>query len=955
MKTLSPPLVILLSVCMMLCVAGAYFYYERNYQAGFASAQRDHIFIELNSLHSRLDNALSHNLQIPNTLNSYLFAHGDINDAEFQRLARQMLEEHQGAIRSIQLARGTTITHFYPLQGNQQVAGIDLLNLPEQAAAVRQTIASKKMLMAGPLQLVQGGTGLVVRKPIYLPQPDGSEQFWGLATVVIDWPQLLQQAGLATDVPRIEMAIRDHSEDGATAAPLFGNREVIDGDPVSVELSVAGRRWELMAMPHGGWQRLAPDTWFHRSGALFLALATGLFGAWRLGYPARLRRDVETATRELQAIRDHLEQRVAERTHVVLESELLRRTLLANVPFPLIVTRLDDGKILYDNELAVDLFEHAEGGGIGQRSHDFYVRAEDRKILLDKLRTDGRALNVEFHLKTAKGRQFYALISAVRINYDGDDAILVSANDISERKRIELALKTSEENFRKAFEYVPTPTAITRMDDSKVLQLNPAAVALFRVENVPMEQLYARDFYVSLEDRQRYLEKFHAEGGVKGFELRMKDYEGNVYDLLMASVGVEFAGESAVLISLTDITLRKEAERRLRQANIEAEKAVRAKSEFLAIMSHEIRTPLNGALTMLKVLERTELTPKQREYVETINLSGESLLTILNDVLDLSKIEAGMLEITPVSFEVRTLLEEMAILMRPLAERSRLELSCVVHDAVPHSLVGDATRLRQVLFNLMGNAIKFTERGAVAVEVQSLEDDATHVTLKFSVRDTGIGVDPLLQSRLFSSFSQIDSSIARRYGGTGLGLAICRRLVEAMGGTIGVVSELNRGSTFWFTLRLPRDRRTIDRAETVSAPSSGAVGKLKILLVEDNEINRRAGSVLLTMEGCEVQTAIDGLDALAILETETFDVVLMDIHMPGIDGLEATRRLRKMGAATASVPVIALTADITQENLQECLLVGMDTVLTKPINLAKLRDALCSVESARRTTMALEG
>ncbi|HEY0634141.1 MAG TPA: ATP-binding protein [Gammaproteobacteria bacterium] len=935
-------------------MAGAYFYYELNYQKGFEAAQRAHTLAELNSLHSRLDNVLSRNLQIPGTLNSYVVSRGEISEAEFQRLARQMLEESPGSVRSVQLTRGTTVTHLYPLQGNQQMAGVDLLTLPGQAAAVHQTIESKQMLLAGPFELVQGGTGLVVRKPIYLPQPEGAPLFWGLATVVIDWPQLLQQAGVTADENPLAVALREYPEGGGAGRLILGGEEVPNSHPVTLALNVPGHHWQLLATPRGGWQRWAPDTWFHRGGALLLVLATGLFGAWRLSYPERVRRDVQNATRELQVIRDHLEQRVAERTREVLESEQLRRTLLDNVPFPLIVTRFADGKVLYNNELANTLFEHPTSG-VGQQTPDFYVRAEDRQILLDRLRADGKVLNLELHLKTANGRMFYALISAVRIHYDNSDAILVSAVDISERKRIELALKTSEENFRKVFEYVPTPTAITRMDDTKVLQLNPAAVALFRVANVPMEKLYARDFYVNLEDRERYLKKFHAEGRVKDFELRMKDYAGNEYDLLMASVGIEFAGESAVLISLTDITLRKEAERRLQQANIEAENAVRAKSEFLAIMSHEIRTPLNGALTMLKVLERTELTPQQREYVETINLSGESLLTILNDVLDLSKIEAGMLEITPVPFDVGMVLQEMAVLMRPLAERSRITLRCLVDDAVPHSLIGDATRIRQVLFNLMGNAIKFTEFGSVTVEVQQIEGDEQQVTLKFSVHDTGIGIDPVSQARLFASFSQIDSSIARRYGGTGLGLAICRRLVEAMGGAIGVLSELDRGSTFWFTLRLARaaDALVGQPVALGAAPVVDAVGQLKILLVEDNEINRRAASALLTLEGCEVQTANDGLDALAVLASQTFNVVLMDIHMPGIDGLETTRRLRKMAGTMAHVPVIALTADITQENLQECLQVGMDAVLTKPISLAKLREALSSLEPTRLKHVAV--
>jgi signal transduction histidine kinase/ActR/RegA family two-component response regulator/HAMP domain-containing protein len=383
-----------------------------------------------------------------------------------------------------------------------------------------------------------------------------------------------------------------------------------------------------------------------------------------------------------------------------------------------------------------------------------------------------------------------------------------------------------------------------------------------------------------------------------------------------------------------DVTEDRRLAQQLLAAKEAAEAGQRAKAMFLATMSHEIRTPMNGIIGMTDLALMTELNEEQSEYLRWVKSSAESLLTVLNDVLDFSKIDAGRLEMEVLPFAPKELLDQITGLYSSIAAQKGLELNWRATGNLPQTLLGDPARLRQVLTNLISNALKFTERGSVAITVNAESTPANgRQWIGFSVTDTGIGIAQDKLDHIFSPFSQADSSTTRRFGGTGLGLAIAARLVELMGSQLGVDSEPGRGSTFHFGVVFSIGEAAGTGTETLPTPATVADGRPlgRILLVEDTPVNQRLGQALLGKRGYQVSLAADGLEALAAFDRERFDLILMDMQMPNMDGLEATRRIRDRElTGDCRIPIIALTANAMQSDRERCLAAGMDDFVAKP-------------------------
>ncbi len=558
----------------------------------------------------------------------------------------------------------------------------------------------------------------------------------------------------------------------------------------------------------------------------------------------------------------------------------------------------------------------------------------------------------ESYKKHISGELIPVDVTNTHLTISDEEVMLVVWHDLRKIKHAQRELAFSEKKYRELVEGLEQVVFQTNQE-SHWMFLNPAWEEMtgYRINNCLGRSI---EPYIWPEDRDRVVKAWRT-GKPDGHSFRVVGATGNEiwvdadwrprYDSAGRQMGVNG--------TLTNITARRKTEQAMIAAKEAAETADRAKSEFLAVMSHEIRTPMNGVIGFAQLLGETNLTEQQREYVETVKGCGDTLLRLLNDILDFSKMESGSVELENRPFSIRQCASEVIGLYLPTAMTKDVTLSAQISPDVPDQLMGDSMRFRQVLFNLVGNAVKFTERGWVELRASMEADSQTPGKpgqLKIEVLDSGIGIDQDALARLFKPFSQADSSTTRRYGGTGLGLAISARVVEIMGGKLSVMSEPGRGSCFSFTLPLKRpDPSGVDESpsqipELARQADIAIPPSLKILVAEDNAINRKVISRMLLSIGYSPTLVGDGFECLDACEREEFDLIFMDVQMPGLDGFETTARLRASGKRTW---IAALTAAAMPDDRLKCQIAGMNDYLTKPYRKADLEASITRYLSAR--------
>jgi PAS domain S-box-containing protein len=675
---------------------------------------------------------------------------------------------------------------------------------------------------------------------------------------------------------------------------------------------------------------------------------------WHLGRAFPLRDDSGAITEwfgtctdieDQKQTRHELEKQVATRTEEL--NSVARRLGLATQALQAGVWEWDvhNDSLIWDGKM-YELYGLAAGAPMSYREWAQTVIPEDLAVVEANLKkvvaTKGQTSS-EFRIKLPSGgiRYIHAAQSVV-LDDAGEVVWVIGVNiDVTERKESEAALRLSENRFASAFQYATTGMALVSLE-GRWMKVNQAVCELLGYSAEELAEKTFQDI-THPEDLQGDLEKLEKliRGEITFYKMEKRYFHKDghiVWALLGVSLLRDQQNAPLYFISqIEDITEMKNALLRQRDLRKKAQAAERAKSEFLAIMSHEIRTPLNGVIGMTSILADTELDEMQRDCLHTIQTSGEALLSVINDILDYSKIEAGRLQIENHSFTLEKCVEETLDLFAAQIREKRLEAVYLVAPNVPPHLNGDALRLRQILVNLIGNAIKFTAKGEIVLKVDCPRRDENDCSLLFSVTDTGIGIPKEGMEKLFQSFQQVDTSTTRRYGGSGLGLVISKRLAEFMGGEMWVKSEVGVGSTFFFTANfaLATDIRADDQADTARVLRGRSV-----LIVDDNATNRHILETQLKIWGMAPVTAASGAEALEKMGGQAFDIALLDFQMPEMDGVELAREMRRRG----NVPLVLLSS--SGETLEGAEGDLFRLQIPKPIRHSQLLKALLKLVGA---------
>ncbi len=759
-------------------------------------------------LRGKIETELNARLYLTKGLAGLVHTHRDFTETQFQTFARSLGDQRSG-IRSLQLAPAGVVTHVWPLETNRTAIGHDLFADPGRRQAAQAAIEARRLWLAGPVKLLQGGIALIGRLPIFLHEAaQEQETFWGFGTVLIDLNTFFEQVGLNPQGEDRQIAIRGKDAQGDLGEIFYGDPAIIDRRLATTEVSLPAGSWEIsVAAPSD-----APLHWPGQTLFWALSVIISLF--------------FSAASYVLLRLPHKLRQTVKDTTQALENQQILFRDAIEALPDGFVIFDANDRLVTHNERFKALFYTSQEVIEVGRKYEDI----------------------LRFGCQQGQFKRY-------------------RAQDAAAESFVQQRLT----QHRSGFLTVEEP-----LDSGKWV---------------------------------RVVERPIRGGGTVCFAV--------------------------------DITELKYNENELSLSRDRAEAANQAKSNFLATVSHEVRTPMNVILGLLEtVTETNELAPRTRKLLTTAHQSATQLLHILNEILDISKMESNKLELDKAAFNPIETLNRVVELTQPIAAEKGLSLEARIANLPHQEFLGDSMRLQQILFNLLSNAIKFTETGQIHLDAHYRPLDDNRFLWEFSVTDTGIGFDPAKAELLFQPFSQLDSGAKRQHEGTGLGLAICKRLVELMGGTIKAQSNPNGGATFSFALPLEaapasKQTRQAPQETAAAAPADQPPAALRILLAEDSLANQMVFSAMLESAGHQLQMVSDGEAAVRACETQDFDIILMDIFMPGMDGVTATVNIRK-NARMRNTPIIAMTANAMKGDQERYLEAGMDDYLSKPVTKAQL-------------------